>query len=201
MENDHRSCPDDDDETLIRRFREDPQGPAGRAAAGELIARWQERVYLWSYRILREREAAVDAAQEAFTRMLVALPRYEGRGRFSAWLFTIVHNYCVGRVRTRALMRDEEFDVEWLETDAPGPERTYETARFESEVMEAMQRALEPHERMALWLRAFEGMGVEDITRMMELGGVSGARSVLQVARRKLRAALRAGRRGNGGTT
>ena len=42
-----------------------------------------------------------------------------------------------------------------------------------------------------MWLRAYEGMSVEDITRMMKLNGASGARGLLQTARRKLRAALR----------
>ena len=190
-----------EDEVLVRRFQADPQGSAGRGAAGELIARWQVRVYSWCFRILREREAALDAAQESLTRMYIALPRYEGRGRFSAWLFTIVHNQCIGQVRPRPLTRDSTIDVDWLRDEGPGPDREFESAELERRVLEAMERELEPNERMAVWLRAFEGVAVDEITVLMDLQGAAGARSMLQSARKKLRAALRPARGPREGTS
>jgi len=44
--------------------------------------------------------------------------------------------------------------------------------------------------REALWLRCFEHMPVDEIGRVMRLENASGARGLLQRARRKLRAAL-----------
>jgi len=179
-----------DDEELIRAFQADPEGTVGRAAVATLMARWRGRVYLWAYRVLKEREAALDAAQDALTQVYVALPGYEARGRFSAWLFTIVRHRCLNAVRVRPLTRDPELDTDDLQSTLPGPERAYETTEAEARILEAMNTALDPTERVALWLRSFEGLGVDEITRMLHLEGASGARGVLQTARRKLRAAL-----------
>lgn len=185
-----------EDEALVRAHRADPGGPQGRRALAVLLGRWRGRVYLWAYRVLREREAALDAAQDSLVRMVEALPRYEPRGRFSAWLFTIVHNRCLSAVRARALRRDPGIDLEGLPAPAADPERGPD-ARHELERVQAvMERSLTAQERTALWLRAYEAMSVEDITRMLALDSESGARGLLQTARRKLRAALA----GDGGT-
>jgi RNA polymerase sigma-70 factor (ECF subfamily) len=177
------------DETLVLVYQSDPDGAKGRRAAGQLIARWQGRVYAWARRYVRERDTALDLAQDCLLQMYQALPRYESRGRFSAWLFTIVHHRCLSAVRRHTLVRDPEVDTDEL-PGAPPPEDQLESAEWQRRVMAAIRDALEPHERTALWLRAYEGMSVEDITHLMGLDGASGARGVLQTARRKLRAAL-----------
>jgi DNA-directed RNA polymerase specialized sigma24 family protein len=61
-----------------------------------------------------------------------------------------------------------------------------------------MEAALDAKERAALWLRAEEGMSVDDITRMLRVDGASGARGLLQTARRKLRAVLDSADPGDG---
>ena len=53
-----------------------------------------------------------------------------------------------------------------------------------------IRSALEPEEQKVIWLRCFDRMPVEEITRVLGIESASGARSVLQRARRKLRAAL-----------
>jgi len=61
----------------------------------------------------------------------------------------------------------------------------------EEQAMEALLRDhLSPLELQAIWLRCFEGLPVPEITRLLGLTHASGARSVLQSAREKLRAAL-----------
>jgi RNA polymerase sigma-70 factor (ECF subfamily) len=175
-----------DDETLVRQHQAHPDGPAG----AELIRRWQDRVYQWAYRVVRDHDAAMDVAQDSLMRMYGALPRYEARGTFSAWLFAIVHNRARSSVRPRALSRDIEADADDLPSGTPGPEAEYEAAQGEERVLAAMENALDPVERTALWLRSFEGMSVDDITVVLSLTGASGARGLLQTARRKLKRAL-----------
>ena len=189
-EEEERSPEGAEDEDLIRRYQAMPESPGGRAALDALVSRWRGRVYLWAYRVVRERETALDVAQEALMQMIVALPHYQARGRFSAWLFTIVHNRSLNAVRRRPLVRDPELDTDDLSASDALPEHEYESAQATGRIFAAMQAALDPTEYRALWLRAFEGMGVGDITRLLQLGGASGARGVLQSARRKLRAAL-----------
>jgi RNA polymerase sigma-70 factor (ECF subfamily) len=125
-----------------------------------------------------------------------ALPRYETKGRFSAWLFTIVHNRCLSAVRRRPLTHDPEVDTDHLPSDAPGPEEAFSNATEERRMTERIGQVLTPKERSALWLRTVEGMSLEEITSLLELDGASGARGLLQTARRKLRASIERERKG-----
>lgn len=77
-----------------------------------------------------------------------------------------------------------------------GPEEAFERREWEDRALSAMRETLSPLEQTALWLKAWEGMPVEDITRVLELKEQSGARTLLQTARRKLKAALEQGGRG-----
>ncbi len=178
------------DELLADRYARDPHGAAGRAALATLIERWSGRVYLWAYRFTREREQALDLSQDCLVRMIEALPRYEARGRFAAWLFTIVHNRCRSALRRATWVRDPEVELDLLTSGDAGPEQSYESAETQRRIVTALDGALDERERLALWLRVEEGMSIEDITRLMRIEAASGARGLLQTARRKVRAAL-----------
>jgi RNA polymerase sigma factor (sigma-70 family) len=61
-----------------------------------LYERHFDAVYAYLLTVLRDRHEAEDSAQEAFTKILHALPRFEfRRGRFEAWLFRIVRNHAL----------------------------------------------------------------------------------------------------------
>ena len=187
-ERDHPEGVADDD--LVRAYQQDPESRAGREAVSELLGRWQGRVYRWVRRYVYEHEQALDLAQDCLVQAYQALPRYEPRGRFSAWLFTIVHHRCLVAVRRRPIVRDQEIDVDELMGVERAPEDRLETKDRQERVLTVMRLCLEPKERMALWLRAWEEMSLESITAVLGFDGATGARGVLQTARRKLRAAL-----------
>jgi RNA polymerase sigma-70 factor (ECF subfamily) len=184
------------DDVLIRTYQQDRTGPRGREAVAVLFERWRLRVYQWARRVVREHEAALDIAQDCLMQAFEALPRYEARGRFSAWLFAIVHNRCLSAVRRRPLVHDPEVDTEGLVSGTAGPDEQYADAETERRMMARIDEVLAPHERAALWLRTMEGMSVDEITRLLGVDGASGARGLLQTARRKLRASIESERRG-----
>jgi DNA-directed RNA polymerase specialized sigma24 family protein len=70
------------------------------------------------------------------------------------------------------------------------PEQLYLEREDEEGVLRLLDETLEPVERSAIWLRCFENLPVDEITQVLKLEGASGARGVLQAARRKLRSAL-----------
>jgi RNA polymerase sigma-70 factor (ECF subfamily) len=185
------------DETLVARYQLDPTGAEGSAALAVLVDRWSGRVYGWARRFLREREAALDLAQDCLLRMIQALPQYQPRGKFGAWLFTIVHNRCRSLARPRAWNRDPEIDADTIAAEQTSLEEEFESSEALRACIAAMDSALEPRERAALWMRAHVGMSVEDITRALRIEESTGARAVLQTARRKLKAEL--SRRGEKG--
>jgi len=179
------------DAELVGIYQRDAAGNRGRAAVSELFRRYGDRLYAWCFRHLREHEAALDVAQESFMAAFQALPRFEGRAEFSSWLFAIARYRCVSAFRA-ARPVDEEFDFDALAAPGRNPEDAFLARENEDRALALINTTLDPDERTALWLRCYEGMPVDEITRALNLNGSAGARALLQRARRKLRAALAA---------
>jgi len=94
---------------LIRSAKQNP------AAFGELYDHYAGSVY----RYILSRTANIDLAQDitsqTFLKVIEMLPRYQHRGYFSAWLFTIARNQMADYYRAHA--REEKI-LPQLQTDS-----------------------------------------------------------------------------------
>lgn len=184
-----------EDEVLVDRIR---SGADRDAAASVLFGRYQRRVYLWCLRMVRDHERALDLAQESQLRAFRALDDFRSDARFSSWLFAIVRNACLSSLRPVRLTRDPEFDLDTLVDDLPDAAEQMVMEERERLLWRLVEEVLDPLERQALVLRTFERIPVDEITHLLGLDSRSGARGLLQKARRKLRAELQ--RRANHGS-
>lgn len=82
------------EEDLLRRAKQGDQ-----KAFGELVRTYQDQVYNLACRTLGDADRAQDAAQEAFIRAWQALPKFEGRSKFSSWLYRITVNVSLSELR------------------------------------------------------------------------------------------------------
>ncbi|MBK8165078.1 MAG: sigma-70 family RNA polymerase sigma factor [bacterium] len=178
-----------DDAALVAAFQADPQGAAGLAAASTLLQRYRDRVHTWCTRRLGDPDAALDVTQEALLAALAALPGFGGRAQFSSWLFAIARNRCISALRARPRATGDDGGLADMADGLAGPQDRLLARESQELVLELMNQVLDAEERTALWLRAYEEMPVEEISRLLGLPGPSGARAVLQRARRRLRAA------------
>ncbi len=185
---------------LVRICQSRPDTPEGRRAERELLLRWRSRVHAWCWRMVGDREQAEDLAQECLVLVHRALPRFEPRAAVSSWIYAIVRNRCLAALRRARPRQAGEEALFLLEEPAEGPEASFENRQWEERVVAAMRESLTPLEQTALWLKAYEGMPVRDITRLLDVKEESGARALLQTARRKLRAALERGAAGEDGS-
>lgn len=178
------------DEELVRLVQADPDGESGRRAAGELLGRYRGRAYLWAHRHVRDHDLALDLAQDALLSAYRALPGFGGRSRFSSWLFAIVRNRCLTALRPKSLTRDVDIDPDDLLESGEDPLDRLAREQEEDTVLDVIREKLDAREQDALWLRCVERMPVDEISRVLGVAGASGARGLLQTARRKLKAAL-----------
>lgn len=194
--------PEADERTLLRRYRDDPSGEDGLCAASDLLGRYRRRVYLWCFRFVREHEQALDLAQEALLKAFRALDSHDGRADFGAWLFVVTRNRCLDELRRPSLATDALTDPEFLHSPNPDPEAELLDRLDEEAFLALVNEHLDRDERTALWLRCFEKTPVDEITSLLDLQETSGARGLLQRARRKLSRALaaRGGRDGEVGS-
>ena len=86
-----------------------------------LMARYKDRVYNVLYRILGNREDALDIAQEVFVRAYGALNDFRGEAQLYTWLYGIALNLARNRLRDRGRRgRDRAVSLEALAEAAPG---------------------------------------------------------------------------------
>lgn len=178
------------DEALVATIRARGGDAEGRRATNALLDRWQARIHRWIRQRVHDREEALDLTQDCLVLLVRGLPGYEPRGAFGAWVYTIVRHRCFSHFRRRRRERDVDVDPDDTISPWRGPEDEVAQRDRELRVRRAMTESLDEREQAALWLRAGEAMPVEEITRVLGLANATGARALLQTARRKLKAAL-----------
>ena len=178
------------DQTLI------DQCLAGRREAfGQLVERYQHRLYHGLLHALGSAEDAQDIAQEAFVHAFEKLSSFKGQAAFYSWLFRIALNASISaRRKTRRMSasvetRREESGLEPMD-DNPANEPSYamDVADRQRLVRQALSE-LSDEFRTALVLKEMDGMSYEEIADVVEIP-LGTVRSRIHRARLELRAKL-----------
>ena len=99
---------------LVRSARRDPE------AFARLYDRYAGRVYRYLYGRVGSAQEAEELTAQTFLAALESLPRYDHRGYFSAWLFSIPRRKAADYFRRRETLPLEEAEDFAVETDLPG---------------------------------------------------------------------------------
>jgi len=140
-----------------------------------IVRRYQSIVYAVSYRLVRNREDALDIAQEAFIKAFRSLHTWQPTGAFKSWLLRIATNMSIDHLRRRSRM------PAFVERDAVGqlePDAVDERVRIkepserasESELGSAIQTAVDKlpeKQRTVFILRHYEGLSLKEIAEIM----------------------------------
>jgi RNA polymerase sigma-70 factor (ECF subfamily) len=121
--------PPQGDEQLVERIR----GGDVRCYA-ELVGRHSDRALTVAVRLLRRREEAEEAVQDAFVRAFRGLAEFRGDARFSTWFYRILYNACLTRLRRAP-------DVATVSIDEPDPgDRARDVADDGSDPLDQLDR-------------------------------------------------------------
>lgn len=102
-----------------------------------LVDRYQKIVYGMGMSFFHNPEDASDFTQEVFLKVFRSLPHFEGRSRFSTWLYKIAYNTAVNSI-TRKKEYHSLAEEESL-PDGDTPERTALRATVQEAVWEAVR--------------------------------------------------------------
>jgi len=174
------------DQDLIQILRESSDRDRRRQAASELLMRYREAVYAWCYRYARNHDTALDLAQDVMVIAWQRMQHFEGRSKFSSWLFSVTRNRCIDASRRLEIMAEEPI-VDEPQAPSPAPDEALVAEERDMMLLDLIRSELDTVEQDAVYLRYFERMPVEEIGAFLQIEGASGARAVLQRARRKLR--------------
>jgi RNA polymerase sigma-70 factor, ECF subfamily len=177
------------DELLVER------AAAGDAEAfGEIVRRWERRIYALAYGILGREDDARDAAQETFVAAFRNLPNFRGEAKVSSWLHRIAVNQCFTRRRRTKVRAEISFEVvqeggrpQFASTN-PSPAGATEAGQRAEAVRRAVA-ALPRELREVVVLKEFENLTFREIAEALDVP-VSTVKSRLYTALRQLRMRL-----------
>jgi len=141
-------------------------------ALNELMGRWQKPLVAFILRYTGNEQDALDLAQETFVRVFENRERYEPRGKFSTWLFTIAANLCRNQARWRtrhptiSLHGSGRDDDPGIESSLPEPGDTPADSAERHDLASAVRAHIQelPHDlRSVVLLFEYQELGYEEI--------------------------------------
>ena len=174
------------DEELVHRAQKDDE-----RAFGELVTRYESKVYSLAMKMLRNPEDAEDVLQETFLRAYRGIKNFKGNSTFSTWIYRITANSALMKLRKKQLPQVSIEDSDERETPisiadwAPGPVEQLLNQEMQRVMDEAIE-TLPPEFRQVFILRDVEELSNADVAEILDLS-VAAVKSRLHRARLKVR--------------
>jgi RNA polymerase sigma-70 factor (ECF subfamily) len=164
-------------------------------AFGEIVRRWERRIFALAFGMLGREEDARDATQETFLAAFRNLRGFRGEAKVSSWLHRIAVNQCITRQR-RAKVRSESALDDETEKDAASfaaplevlPSRVVE-GRERSMAVRRAVNSLPVELRQVIVMKEFEDLTFREIADALDLP-LSTVKSRLYTALRQLQMRL-----------
>ena len=164
-------------------------------AFGEIVKRWERKIFALCFGMLGSEADARDATQESFIAAYRNLANFRGEAKVSSWLHRIAVNQCL-TIKRRAKTRSEDFlsedesaeDTTFVAPAHLSPSRTIEQNERLTIVRQAVQ-SLPNDLRQVIVMKEFEEMTFQEISDVLELP-LSTVKSRLYAALKQLRSKL-----------
>jgi RNA polymerase sigma-70 factor, ECF subfamily len=183
----------DNEQELIAEARN-----GSSAVIGELVRRYESRLFRLAQNITSNYEDAEEVVQNAFVKAFQKLDSFRGDSRFYTWLVRIALNEALMKIRGGQRFREVSMDsAKETEDDivprelrdwGPNPEERYSQEEVRSILATAINE-LDPAYRIVFQLRDVEGFSTKETAQALGLS-FTAAKTRLRRARLKLRNSL-----------
>ena len=147
-------------------------------AFGDLVVRYQNRLYNTLATVLGSADDAHDVAQEAFVNAFQKLHTFRGRSAFYSWLFRIASNLIADRAKRKAKISATSEEVELIPQDSRKDSQSgLEDVERQAQLFRLVN-GLPEDQRRVVALRFAEDKSIKEISN--ELGRSEGAVKQLQ---------------------
>jgi len=182
-----------DETVLLAQARE-----GDTQAFGELVRRYESKIFRLAQHITQNREDAEDVLQETFLKAYEHLDQFQGNSKFYTWVVRIAVNQALMKLRRRktdkTVSLDETIDtgedtiIREIAAWDENPEQRFSREEI-GQVLESAIHGLEPPYRSVFALRDIEGLSTEETAEALGLS-VPAVKSRLLRARLQLREKL-----------
>lgn len=144
-------------------------------ALNVLLSDISRPVYRFCLSLLADPAQAEDAAQDVLVKICSSLDEFEGRSKFSTWVYRVASNRCMDLLRRRKSRPEDSLDA-LIEAGNGGDSRllaarsTDDTAALADKLLVASALArLEPEQRAIIVLREISGLAYDEIGAALNL--------------------------------
>lgn len=135
-------------------------------AFGVLVGQYQDYVFSVTLKVLKNREEAEEAAQDAFVKAYRALSSFEQRSKFGTWLYQIAWRTAIDRYRSRPKfsqsLDDDKSHLQVIDHEAT-PEQQVQQQNARSLIEQALGQ-LKPQDATLLTLYYLNEQSVKEIS-------------------------------------
>jgi RNA polymerase sigma-70 factor (ECF subfamily) len=151
----------EEDTRLVERYRS-----GDNDAIEELVMKYQKQIYAFVYRMINDSEEAKDLTQKTFLKAFNAIGVFRNDASFKTWLYKIAMNTSLSHF-TQNRQRGTETE---LQEALIGSQAGALSLVIEKERMDYLRKALvalPERQRLAIILRAYEGMSCKETAEVM----------------------------------
>ncbi|MBK8549045.1 MAG: RNA polymerase sigma factor [Saprospiraceae bacterium] len=152
-----------DDQDLIQNIL------SGQLPAFEqLVEKYQNMVFTLAFRVLQNHEDAEEVAQDVFVKVFNSLKNFQQKSNFKTWLYRIVYNESINRLRSRK-KRIPLVDLNEKTTLHLFDPGSINDSNDEIQFIQKAIQNLPETERIILSLYYYEDISVKEIAKITEL--------------------------------
>jgi RNA polymerase sigma-70 factor (ECF subfamily) len=131
----------------------------------ELVRRHEVKIHDLCYKMLKNYEDAKDMAQETFLKAYRNINRFDGRSKFTTWLYRIAVNNSINHLKKQR--PTEEIQEEILEVPRDNPVERFRNKRLRETIYNAVTK-LPDVQRSVFTLRALEDLPYQEISEILK---------------------------------
>jgi RNA polymerase sigma-70 factor (ECF subfamily) len=178
------------DHDLIESFKK-----GDTSVFGEIVLRYQDKIYNLCRHMLGNAADAEDAAQDVFLKAYQSLPKFQPDASLYTWLYRIATNTCIDYKRKpifESLFGDSgegERLVHDRASDAPSPEKLYQAKEIDKALQMCLGK-LSPKLRAIIVLKEVEQLSYEEMAGTLDIS-IGTVKSRIARAREELQKCMK----------
>ena len=183
--------------TLVRRAQ-----TGDESAFGEIVEKYQSKVFSIIHGIVRQRNDVEDIAQQVFSKVYFSIKNFDFRSSLITWIYKITVNECFDYLRKKKVRKlvyesdmseDEVRRVENVEPAGDRAPRTDQRLANQDYLLKLMSKVSE-EERSLLMLKEVEGYSVEELSSMLHMNENTIKVKLFRARQKLVKASQRLGR-------